>query len=418
MSTLRDADVAIIGGGVIGLSTALQLLHAGRSVVVLERRHVGAGASHGNCGTLTPSHALPLAQPGMVRKAIGWMLSKDAPFYVRPRPDPALLAWLLRFAANCRHDRVRSATLARASLLHLSRQLLEDIVRDEGMACEFETRGTLTVYRSTRAFDEAEAQHALLADAGVAVETWRADDLLRREPALKPGVAGAHWYPGDAMLRPDRFVAELARRVRELGGEIREGLGVEGFGRDGDRCVPVVDGRPIATREVLMAVGAWTPALAATLGLRVPMQPGKGYSVTYDRPALAPTLPMVLRERSVCVTTWGSGFRLGSTMEFSGYDESLNRLRLDALARGAAEYLHEPEGPVRREEWFGWRPMMSDDLPLIGRSSRIGNLWFATGHGMLGVTMSAATARCIVDLMLERAPPIAMQPFAPARFGL
>ena len=134
----------------------------------------------------------------------------------------------------------------------------------------------------------------------------------------------------------------------------------------------------------MLALGAWSPRLARTLDLRLPIQPGKGYSITYERPARCPRIPLVCKERSVCVTAWSSGYRLGSTMEFAGFDASLNRTRLDALERGAGEYLHEPVGPRRLEEWYGWRPMTWDDLPIIGRSPRHPNLVLATGHGMLG----------------------------------
>jgi len=170
--------------------------------------------------------------------------------------------------------------------------------------------------------------------------------------------------------------------------------------------------------EVVMALGAWSPLLAHQLDLRLPLQPGKGYSITYARPALCPRTPLVLRERSVCVTAWSSGYRLGSTMEFSGYDDSLNRLRLDALRRGAAEYLREPEGPVRLEEWFGWRPMCFDDVPVIGRAPRTANLTLATGHGMLGVSMAAATGHLVSDLLCGCEPLFDPAPYRPERLDL
>jgi D-amino-acid dehydrogenase len=146
------------------------------------------------------------------------------------------------------------------------------------------------------------------------------------------------------------------------------------------------------------------------------MQPGKGYSITYDRPAQAPRRPLVLHERSVCVTTWGSGYRLGSTMEFSGYDTSLNRRRLAALERGAREYLHEGVGPVKHEEWYGWRPMTVDDLPVLGPVPGRPHLWLATGHGMLGVSMSTGSAQLIADLVTGRTPAFDPAPYRLERF--
>jgi D-amino-acid dehydrogenase len=174
--------------------------------------------------------------------------------------------------------------------------------------------------------------------------------------------------------------------------------------------------RVFAANDVVLAAGSWSPSLARDFGLRIPIQPGKGYSITYDRPASVPRRPLVLWERSVCVTAWDSGFRLGSTMEFSGYDASLNRRRLAALERGAAEYLREPVGPTRREQWFGWRPMTWDDLPLIGPVPDRRRAWVATGHGMLGVSMCMATAALLGDLMLGREPLVDPRPYRPGRF--
>ncbi|HRN61062.1 MAG TPA: FAD-binding oxidoreductase [Luteimonas sp.] len=172
-------------------------------------------------------------------------------------------------------------------------------------------------------------------------------------------------------------------------------------------------------RDVVLATGAWSPLLAQSLRLRWlrgAMQPGKGYSITWSRPALVPKRPMTLHERKVCVTTWEDGFRLGSTMEFSGHDASLNRRRLDALERGAAEYLRDPVGSVKREEWYGWRPLTWDDLPIIGRAPGHDHLWLATGHGMLGVSMSPATGRLLAELMTDDTPHIDPTPYAPERF--
>jgi len=419
MTTNSSFDVAIVGGGVIGLAVALHLLEGGRSVVVLERAEVGSGASHGNCGTITPSHALPLAQPGMIGKALQQMFQKDAPFYVRPSLDPALLGFMLQFARRCSQPRMRLAAKPRADLLNLSRQLLEQLIQRRGLDCEFSASGLLTVFRDEQAFAEARHLEHDLPAIGVPIEAWTPAQVLAREPALKAGVVAGHWYPSDAHLRPDRLVAALATRVRESGGVIREQSPVQSFvaPRAGVLAPVCADG-PVNASQTVLCGGAWSPLIAKSLQLRLPIQPGKGYSITYSRPKLCPSLPLVLRERSVCVTSWASGFRLGSTMEFSGYDNTLNRLRLDALVRAARDYLIEPEGAERIEEWTGWRPMMPDDLPLIGPSSRRPGLWFATGHGMLGVSMAVATGHLLSELMLQRPPMIDMSAFAPRRLGL
>ncbi|MBP7625109.1 MAG: FAD-dependent oxidoreductase, partial [Xanthomonadales bacterium] len=279
--------------------------------------------------------------------------------------------------------------------------------------------GELQVFRTQRALDAASVELDVLRAHGVQVEHWAGTRVEREEPALKPGVAGGLYWPNDAHIRPDRYVAELAARTRAAGVTIREQTAVTGFDRSGDRIDAVhATGERIAAREVVLAGGAWSPLIARDLGLRLPIQPGKGYSITYSRPQRAPQRPLMLAEPRVCVTTWDSGFRLGSTMEFAGYDDTLNRVRLDALVRGASEFLHQPIGSECVEEWWGWRPMTTDDLPIIGASTRVQGLWLATGHGMLGMSMSNATAELLAAQMLGNETAIDARPYRPARLAL
>jgi D-amino-acid dehydrogenase len=415
--TIRRSDVVVLGGGVIGLACAHYLLRAGHGVTVLEQGTPGCASSHANCGTLTPSHAAPLAAPGTIGLALRWLFKPDAPLRIRPRPDPALLRWLIAFARRCNWRDYLATTRVKAPLLLYSRALVEDLVHGEGLDCEFESGGTLNVYRDERNFEQSRAMYARLAEFGVRVDAIDARSMLEREPALKPGVVGGLFHPADASLRPDRYAAELARIVRAAGGRIEEGVTVQGFAREGSRITEVVTsaGRH-AGREVVLALGAWSPRFSRESGLRIPIQPGKGYSITYTRPASCPRIPLTLKEPAVCVTAWETGYRLGSTMEFAGYDTSLNRTRLDALRRGAAEFLHEPEGPSVTEEWYGWRPMTPDDLPMLGRAPGVDNLVVATGHGMLGVTMSAMTGLLVSELLCGKSPSLDPAPYRIERF--
>jgi D-amino-acid dehydrogenase len=415
----RGSDVLVIGGGVIGLACAWYLLRAGRSVTVLERGQPGDGASHGNCGTITPSHAPPLPEPGVVRRGLKWMLRPDAPLYIRPRLDPALWHWLLKFMAHSNaEDHARGARI-RAELLNLSSQTLETLLDEAGIDCAFERTGLLYVFRDPAYLAAHAGLPAALQQLGISAEAWDGSRMEREEPALRPGVAGGIWFPGDGSLRPDQFVAGLAAAVRAAGGEIVEQAPVDGFDFDGDRIAGLRAGsRRWPAREVVLATGAWSPQLARKLGLRLPIQPGKGYSLTFPRPALAPRCALVLKEPSVCVTTWADGLRLGSTMEFSGYDERLNPVRLAALRRAATEFLREPGEGEPTESWYGWRPMTWDDLPVIGRAPQLRNLVIASGHGMLGVSMAPVTGMLVRDLFcLDRTPALDLEPMSPARFA-
>ena len=410
-------DVLIVGGGVIGLASALALLEQGRRVRVLDAGRVGGGSSHGNCGTITPSHAAPLSAPGSVAMALRWMLTPDAPFYLKPRFDPALWKWLLGFARRCNPRDWRRGAEARLAILTAARDALPDWVERYGLDCEYEPSGVDYVFRSEKHVAEFAAELALLDEIGVPYERIDGAAYVRDEPALRDGVVQVVRFPGDARLRPDRYVAGLARAVREHGGVIVEHCSVNAIDSDDDGVTVNSSGGSFRGRDLILATGAWLGQMARGLQLQVPVQPGKGYSITYSRPALVPKRPLVLHGPSVCVSAWDSGFRLGSTMEFSGYDTSLNRRRLDALERGAAQYLHQPVGPEKQEEWYGWRPLSVDDLPLLGRAPGHRHLWLSTGHGMLGVSMSTATGRLMAELICGLDPHLDPAPFDPARFA-
>ena len=412
-------DVIIAGGGVSGLATALALLESGRGVRVVEAGRIGAGASHGNCGTITPSHAPPLAAPGTVLKALRWALTPDAPLYIPPRLDPVLARWLLGFAARCNHRDWEASARGKYALLDDARHRLADWVARYGLACEFVESGEDYVFRNARAFAREQRELPLLRELGVAVEVIDGATCEAQEPALLPGVAGALRFSGDAALRPDKYLAELARAVRERGGEVVEECALHGLREDREGIAAWTDHGEVRARNAVLALGAWSALSADTFGvpwIKRVIQPGKGYSITYRAPGLVPKRPLVLRERSVCVTAWADGFRLGSTMEFSGFDRTLNERRLGALERGAREYLREPVGPEVRERWYGWRPMSRDDMPLIGRAPGLRRVWMNTGHGMMGVGMSTGSAQLLADLMAGRAPAIDPAPYRPERF--
>jgi len=413
----QAADVLVLGGGVIGLACALRMLDAGRSVTVIEQSLAGSGSSHGNCGTLTPSHATPLGMPGVIGNALRQLMRADAPFRIVARFDPALLRWLLRFARHCTWREFARITAIKAPFLTQSRTMTAELVARERLDCDYVHDGSLYVYRDEAAFAASQWLPRALGEVGIRIDTLDGARIQAMEPALRPGVAGGYFNPGDARLRPDRFVAELARLVRARGGTIEEGARIELIERENGRIARVRTTRgDFGGRDIVFALGAWSPALARQLGLRVPIQPGKGYSITYSRPVLCPRIPLVLKEASVCVTSWESGYRLGSTMEFAGYDSTLNRTRLDALRRGAARYLHEPEGGQMFEEWWGWRPMTPDDLPVIGAVPGVANLWMATGHGMLGVSMAVMTAQLICELVCEFPSSLDLSPYSVTRF--
>ncbi|MBL8794099.1 MAG: FAD-dependent oxidoreductase, partial [Planctomycetia bacterium] len=405
--------VVIIGGGVVGAACAYYLRQAGWQVVIVERGKFGQGCSHGNCGFVCPSHVLPLAVPGAIRMALGSLLRPNSPFKIKPRLDPALWGWLLRFARRCNERDMLASGRAIQPLLTSSRQLYDELMRTEAFDCDWQTQGLLFVLKSSAAMEHfVHADELLRKEFNLGAERFDGPALNQLEPALLPGLAGGWLYRTDAHLRPDRLMASWQRILTAQGVEIREDTAFTDFARSDGRALSAVTSRGEWKADAfVVATGAWTPTLNRQLDLRVPIQPGKGYSITMRRPARCPSLPMVFEEHRVAVTPFTSGYRLGSTMEFAGYDTTLNPRRLDLLRDAARHYLHEPLGESVEEEWFGWRPMTYDSTPIIDRCPALPNVLLAAGHNMLGLSMSPATGKLAAELLSGQTPHLDIKPY-------
>jgi D-amino-acid dehydrogenase len=361
---------------------------------------------------------LPLAVPGAVGSAVRSLLRSNAPLAIKPRFDPALWAWLFRFARRCNTPAMLAAGQAIQPLLKSSRALYATLMAQEPFDCEWQTRGLLFVFQTAAAMDHYAHTDRLLGESfGLAAKRYDGAALEALEPALKPGLAGAWHYEGDAHLRPDKLMASWKHILEARGVTILESCEMHGFIGEGGRARAIVTtSGELAGDQFVVATGAWTPLLKRHLGCRVPIQPGKGYSITMSRPARCPTLPLIFEEHRVAVTPLAASYRLGSTMEFAGYDSTLNPRRLDLLRDGARQYLQEPLGEMVQEEWFGWRPMTHDGVPIIDRSPALANVWIAAGHNMLGLSMAPATGKLVAELLDGRPPHLDPAPYSVSRF--
>ncbi len=415
---MTSGKVVVIGGGVVGACCAYYLAKAGRQVVILDRGQFGAGCSHANCGYVCPSHVLPLASPGAIWSTLKTLFQKNSPLKVRPGVVLRNMGWFLGFARKCNKRDMMVAGRGIQALLQSSRKLFDEFIHKEAIDCEWEEKGLLFVFKSAKQFDHyTHTDELLRTHFGMAAKRFDSAALAALEPALKPGMAGGYLYQSDAHLKPDRLMTELKRVLQVHGVEIQEKCEVLGLEKSntGVNAVRTPMGE-VAGDQFVVATGAWTPLLNEELGCRVPIQPGKGYSVTMPRPGICPAYPLIFEEHRVAVTPFQTGYRLGSTMEFAGYNDTLNRSRIGLLTDAAKLYLRDPLAEPVMEEWWGWRPMTFDGLPIIDRAPIASNVMIAAGHNMLGLSMATATGKLIAEMLDGTSPHVDPAPYSLKRF--
>ncbi len=409
-----NTDVLVVGGGVIGICSAYYLAEKGRRVTVIEQGDLVSGCSYGNAGLITPGHGFPLAAPGVLSQGMKWMLDPGSPFYIKFRPDPELARWVWTFSRACNEGQMRRAIPILRDMGRASAALFEKLAAG-GMNCGYAHKGILILHRSPEAREKGLKEARLLEEYGLPSKALGPDEVRAMAPQIRPGISGVY-YPEDAHIDPFEFSRGLAGEAERKGAAFLTRAEVMGLERSGRRIAAVRTTRgDIRADEVVLAAGSWSAGLARDLGLRVPVQPGKGYSVTIRTPGPNPPLPLLLKEARVAVTPLGSLLRLAGTMELAGMDLSINLRRVDAIRRSAAEYLECAEGDLV-EIWRGLRPCASDGMPIIGRSGRVENLTLATGHGMLGLSLGPITGEIVARILCGERPEFDMAPLSPARF--
>ena len=397
--------VVIVGGGVIGLSAALECVRRGHRVSVIERAPTQRGASLGNAGMIVPSHFIPLAAPGMIALGLKWMWNPESPFYIQPRLNWDLAAWAVRFWQASTHARVeRAAPLLRD--LHLaSREAYVRLAEEEEFGLV--KRGLLMLCKSARTLEE-EAHTATKAKVlGIPAEVLDARQTAALDPAVTMDIAGAIYFEKDCHLDPARYVAALERRLRAAKAELIYDAEVTGWRRDGAKLAAVRTTRgEIAADEFVLAGGSWSSGLVADLGLRLPMQAGKGYSITIPQPIEQPRLCSIFTEARVAVTPMGGALRFGGTMEIAGLNERINPRRVAGILRAIPHYF--PRFRAEHFEglppWSGLRPCSPDGLPYLGRTRAATNLVVATGHAMMGLSLAPVTGELVGQIIDGESP--------------
>ncbi len=412
----RMKDVVVIGGGVVGVASAVELAKRGVQVTVVERDEVGRGCSYGNAGWLTPSQAFPLANPAMLLKSFKWMLDPESPLYIQPRLDPAFLRWLLEFLLASRKAKFERGATALLELCRVSTDLWEDVAKRSTVDFGFERHGLLAVYEKQDSIDAAKGMIDTLAAAGIPAERWTADDVREKEPAIIGKTVGGYFYPDDAHCEPFQAVQALKAEAESLGVTFHEHTEVFDISNDGGpRRLKTTRGE-MKAEHLVIATGPWSEAMGKMLGFRLPVIGAKGYSLVLPPANPHPKRSIYLIERKVAVNPHRDGLRIAGTLELVRNDFSINTRRVNVIVRGAQAMLNIGEAPVAREIWRGLRPCTPDGMPAIGRARGRGDVWLATGHQMTGLKTATGTGLLLAQLMTGETPRFDPVPFRADRY--
>ncbi len=409
--------IIVIGGGIVGLSTAYYLIQEGHEVIVIDKGNLQSGASHVNAGYLTPSHIIPMAAPGMISKGIRWMFNASSPFYIKPRLDKDLIRWGLKFIRSCTPRHVQRSMKSILDINLFSKKLFLEMQKSSAFDFHLETKGLLMAYKTSHAErEEAEAVH-WANDLGINVKQFSRDQILKMQPKAPMDIAGAYWYESDAHSTPERFMKNLKTYLEAQGVEFILETAVKSFRQKGNYIEALhTKGEAYGADEYVLATGAWSERILKDLGIRLSVQAGKGYRLNVHSPT-GIVLPAILLEAKVAVTPMEGYTRFGGTLELSGINQKINSKRVAAIAQAACDYYQGIEIPQASidEVQSGLRPLSPDGLPFIGRHSSVENLVLATGHSMMGWSLGPATGKLVSELISGQPLSLDLKPYAPQR---
>lgn len=413
--------VIIIGGGIIGLSSAYYLEKSGWKVTVLDKGDFLDNCSYGNAGYVCPSHFVPLASPGIISQGLKWMLNARSPFYIQPRFDRALLDWGWKFMRSATKEKVESAAIPLRDISLISQQEYRNWESDAAMEFDFVHKGLLEIFQTDAGADHAmhiaEKAHELQLDA----KLLSREDLVEMEPGVRINAKGALYFKCDSHLYPNKLMMALISHLKSRNVDFRPFAEVSSFEFVRGHINKVITKDEIFSGdEVIIATGSWTRELIAMLDVRIPLVAGRGYSVTLENTNYHLNHPAVLVEGRVALTPLDEKtIRFGGTMEITSVNRPPRYERvqgiLDTVQRFFPDFVHPLPAPERI--WFGFRPCSADGLPYIGRTAKYKNLVLATGHAMLGLSLGAGTGKLVAEIINGEAPTMDINPFRVDRFG-
>ncbi len=421
--------IGIIGGGINGLFSAYYLQKQGHEVTIIDQTDLSDGCSHGNAGMIVPSHIIPLAAPGMIAKGLRWMLSSTSPFYIRPRLSGSLLKWGWLFYKNSTSQNVEKSIPILRDISFLSKNLYQDFEKQKHFDFGWHERGLMMLYQTpSMAHEEAEGA-AVANKAGIEAHVLSQKEVQNLEPNTKINALGGVFYSGDAHLSPHLLLSGLKKLLYTVEERNPDTIGkgvtfklkteVLNFEIKNSRVTSVItEKEKLDFDEIIIAVGAWSGVLTEKLGISLPLQGGKGYSMQFDRLGDKVNIPSIMLEARATATPMGNDLRCAGTMEIAGIDLSVNMNRVKGIVNGVNSFYPDlkVELPQQQAVWSGLRPCSPDGLPYIGRVSHLKNVTIATGHGMMGLSLGPATGKLVSEIVENRPLSISVDLLNPMRF--
>ena len=411
--------VTIIGGGVIGLCSAYYLQKAGYDVTVMERGNITDGCSFGNMGYMSPSHFVPLASPGIIAQGIKWMLNSTSPFYIKPRLNLDLMQWGYHFWKSSTAKTVEKNSPHLNAILQLSRHLINEMRIEISDTFDMEEKGCLMMCKQQKTLDH---EFHLADDAekfGLKVERLNKDAVQQLEPDVEIDVAGAVLFKDDCHFNPGKMMLALKKYLGNKGVHFQLNTTITDFEKAGKNISTIItDKGTFAAEQIVVATGSWLPVITKMMGIKLLLQPGKGYSHTYNHVEKNIKYPAILVDGRCAITPWGQQLRIGGTMELSGINNKVMISRMQGIFNSAKDFYPglKIDFPPADKIWNGLRPVTPDGLPYIGRLSNLDNVVVAGGHAMLGISEGTGTGKLVTEIIQAKETSININAFYPHRF--
>lgn len=401
----KTNHVIVIGAGIAGLAAAYYLSKNGTAVTICEKGDGEDNCSYGNAGLIAPRHIIPLSSPGVISKGLRWMLKAESPFSIKPRLNRDLISWLWKFRKASTQKHVKEAGPVLRDMLFRNQELLIDLEKKESMSFGFQRNGHLTLCKTEKGLKE-EVESAQKARAlGVPTEVLSAKDAQEMEPNIRMNIHGAVYYPKDAHLHPGHLMNQLKSLLQKQGVAFRFNTKIIDVNEKSEGKVDVIssDHQTFRGTHLVLCCGAWTPDLMKYLNFKLPIQAGKGYSLTLKTPQKIPRINVLLAEKKVAITPMMGDLRFAGTMEIVGRDKSITPAKISALKKSVIPYFPEYslEDLDDQDVWVGLRPCSPDGLPYVGKIEPYKNIFVSTGHSMIGMSLSFASGETISQLITE-----------------